>query len=99
MTGRSPVKLSLFDTNAADFLYVNSVTKHVPIARDMQLQTYLVEKSKDSPFKSSGKFMDTNMMASPHMAARFELTNRVHEPFSIRNRNNQIRHVSIGTPI
>ena len=43
--------------------------------------------------------MDTHMLASPHMAARFELTNKVHEPFTIRNRNNQIRHVSIDTPI
>ena len=33
-TGRSPVKLKLFEKSAQDHLYVNSITKRVPVARD-----------------------------------------------------------------
>ena len=37
-TGRSPVKLKLFEKSAQDHLYVNSVTKRVPVARDQQIR-------------------------------------------------------------
>ena len=33
-TGRSPVKLRLFDKSANDHLYVNTITKKVPVAHD-----------------------------------------------------------------
>ena len=39
-TGRSPVPLFLYEeANAKDHLYISSVTKHVPVAHDQQLQS------------------------------------------------------------
>ena len=43
--GRSPVKLSLYDTDPSDYLYVKSIVKKVPVACDAQLQDYVKTSS------------------------------------------------------
>ena len=40
-TGRSPVKLRLFDNSANDHLYVNTITKKVPVAHDQQIRNLI----------------------------------------------------------
>ena len=74
--GRSPVPLQLYDgSNARDHLYIDSVTKHVPVAHDSQLQSESSPNTRDvqAAMLNSGSFensrlasrLDRDSLASP----------------------------------
>ena len=67
-TGRSPVKLHIFENNAQDHLYVNTVTKRVPVASDNQIrfgggnadQNNAGQRSMSPSIKSPTTFMGSS---------------------------------------
>ena len=79
-TGRSPVPLFLYEeANAKDHLYISSVTKHVPVAHDQQLQSDGSPRNTLDPGSTTRRSMGhTSRFAqesgtSPQLAAYQEL--------------------------
>ena len=73
--GRSPVPLQLFEeTDPRDHLYISTVTKHVPVAHDSQLQSDSSPRTaQKQAMLNSGSFgnsrlasrLDRDSLASP----------------------------------